>query len=312
MSRATQGGVMAVPRVFAMKAAAAPMADEALPTEAGSRRVTISVNGSIVLTKQAWLALIAPSSRHPATRPGRAHCWRRLSTGRPANSPNCSVWVKASDGCFRRAGGAWLRRCPRPRRRPGRPPVLHQWRQHPAGADGVDGDGRRGRLQRHGLGQTNEAMRLAATWPTCWPRRRDRAPRPGLMMRPQPLVSMPGQGQACGVEGAGEVDGDDRVPALGRSPDGCHADASVVDQHVHAAELGLGIGHQRCDGGRIAMSAPPGSRPAASPPSLTWATGPRRAKPLRIGRAPRTRWGASAMPSPMPLVGAGHECVLLQ
>ncbi|MFO1228672.1 SIMPL domain-containing protein [Roseateles sp.] len=46
-----EGGVMAVPRVFAMKAAAAPMADEALPTEAGKARVTISVNGSIVLTK---------------------------------------------------------------------------------------------------------------------------------------------------------------------------------------------------------------------------------------------------------------------
>ena len=42
------------------------MADEALPTEAGKARVTISVNGSIVLTKsglaRAYCAVQPPSS----------------------------------------------------------------------------------------------------------------------------------------------------------------------------------------------------------------------------------------------------------
>lgn len=46
-----EGGVMAAPRVFAMKAVSAGMADETLPTEAGKARVTISVNGSIVLNR---------------------------------------------------------------------------------------------------------------------------------------------------------------------------------------------------------------------------------------------------------------------
>lgn len=46
-----EGGVMAMPRAMAMKAVSSSMADESLPTEAGKARVTISVNGSIVLTK---------------------------------------------------------------------------------------------------------------------------------------------------------------------------------------------------------------------------------------------------------------------
>jgi predicted secreted protein len=46
-----EGGVVAMPRMVAMKAVGASMADEALPTEAGKARVTISVNGSIVLNR---------------------------------------------------------------------------------------------------------------------------------------------------------------------------------------------------------------------------------------------------------------------
>ena len=47
-----------------------------------------------------------------------------------------------------------------------------------------------------------------------------------------------GQGQACGVEGAAQVDGDDGVPALDREffDLGHMLDACVVDQNVDAAK----------------------------------------------------------------------------
>jgi hypothetical protein len=47
---------------------------------------------------------------------------------------------------------------------------------------------------------------------------------------------MPGRATARGVEGAAEVDGDDRVPAVGREVlHGRHVlDAGVVDQDVDA------------------------------------------------------------------------------
>jgi len=41
---------MRVP-VLSMRAAAAPMADEALPVEAGKTSVTVNVNGSVQLTR---------------------------------------------------------------------------------------------------------------------------------------------------------------------------------------------------------------------------------------------------------------------
>ena len=52
-----------------------------------------------------------------------------------------------------------------------------------------------------------------------------------------------GQCQARGVEGAGQVDGDDGVPLLhGEVLHAGHVlDAGVVDQDVHAAELGCGV-----------------------------------------------------------------------
>jgi hypothetical protein len=75
-----------------------------------------------------------------------------------------------------------------------------------------------------------------------------------LTMRPQLLRLHARQARRAGVEGAGQVDGDDGVPAVDRKvlDVGHMLDAGVVDQHVHAAK-GLGRkGHHGFDLGRLA------------------------------------------------------------
>lgn len=56
------------------------------------------------------------------------------------------------------------------------------------------------------------------------------------------------------MESRGEVDGDDGVPTLGREilDIGHVLDAGIVDEDVHTAELGVGIGEHRFDLGRLA------------------------------------------------------------
>jgi hypothetical protein len=75
------------------------------------------------------------------------------------------------------------------------------------------------------------------------------------------------------VECGGEVDGDDRVPAIDREflDLGHELDACVVDQDVHAAEVLLGIAHHVFDLGGLAhvgavVAHPRRCRPARFPP----------------------------------------------
>ena len=72
-------------------------------------------------------------------------------------------------------------------------------------------------------------------------------------MRPHDLFFMPGTASARGVEGAGKVDGEDRVPFLdGKFLDrGDVLDAGIVDQDIDAAERILGFGHHAVDFGVV-------------------------------------------------------------
>ena len=62
------------------------------------------------------------------------------------------------------------------------------------------------------------------------------------MMRPPLARFHAGQGSAHGMEGGGQVDGDDLIPFLdGKFLDRRHElDAGIVDQHIHAAQLLFG------------------------------------------------------------------------
>jgi hypothetical protein len=116
--------------------------------------------------------------------------------------------------------------------------LLHQRRQHPAGADGVAGDAGGGVLQRGDLGQAHDAVLGRHVGRFC--RRGHQAVHRGHVDDAAPVARLHArQRQPRGVEGRAEVDGDDGVPALGgKVLDGHVLDAGVVDQDVHAAELG--------------------------------------------------------------------------
>ena len=122
-----------------------------------------------------------------------------------------------------------------------------------------------------------------------------------LMIRPQPLRFIAGNASADRVEGRGQVDGDDRIPFLGREflDRRDVLDAGIVDQDVDGAELvGAALTIASICVGRD-MSAPSWIAPsslaarARSPPASP--------KPLSISLAPSPA-SALAMPRPMPEV----------
>ena len=126
--------------------------------------------------------------------------------------------------------------------------LLHQRGQHPAGADGVGGDAGGGGLQRRHLGQPHDAVlgghigRLL--------RRPHQAMHRSHVDDAAPVgAAHGGQGQARGVEGAGQVDGDDGVPALDGKifHIGHMLDTRVVHQNVHLAKLRLAVAHHVFD-----------------------------------------------------------------
>ena len=127
---------------------------------------------------------------------------------------------------------------------------LHQRCQDPAGANRVAGHACGGVFKGCDLGQAHHAVlgrhisgffgRTHQAVDGCHVD--DTAPVGGLHG---------GQGQACGVEGAGQVDGDDGVPALNREvfDAGDVLDARVVHQDVDAAK---GVGGELHHGFNLA------------------------------------------------------------
>ena len=74
-----------------------------------------------------------------------------------------------------------------------------------------------------------------------------------LMIRPQPFCLHRRHREAGGVEGRGQVDGDDRVPFLGREVLDRRdvLDAGIVDEDVGPAELVGAALHHRLDRRRV-------------------------------------------------------------
>jgi len=131
--------------------------------------------------------------------------------------------------------------------------LLHQRRQHPARADRVDGEaGLRG-LQRHRLGQADDAV-LGGHVSRLLRGRHQPVRRRDVDDAPPVLALHARHREPRGMERRRQVDGDDGVPALGREVFyvGHVLDAGIVDEDVHAAEFGIGVGEHRLDLGRLA------------------------------------------------------------
>ena len=75
-----------------------------------------------------------------------------------------------------------------------------------------------------------------------------------LTMRPQSARFIAGQRATDRVKRRRQVDGEDRVPLVGRKrfDVGNVLDAGVVDEDVDSTELGLGVGDHRFDLRRVA------------------------------------------------------------
>ena len=143
------------------------------------------------------------------------------------------------------------------RRRPRIDLLLHQRRQHPAGANGVAGHARRRVFQRRHLGQPNDAV-LGGDISGFFGRA-DQAVRRRDVDDPAPALAAVGrlhgrQRQPRRMERAAQVDGDHGVPFLDRKAfdSGDMLDAGVVDQNIDLAEFGRGEFHHRFDLGRPA------------------------------------------------------------
>ena len=127
--------------------------------------------------------------------------------------------------------------------------LLHERRQHVAGADRIAGDAVLGSLERHRLGEAEDAVlgrdvgRLE--------RRGDQPVRRGDVDDAAPLARLhAGHDGAGRMECRGQIDGDDRVP-FGRRErlDRLDVlDAGIVDEHVDLAEGAVGVGDhaRRC------------------------------------------------------------------
>ena len=178
-----------------------------------------------------------------------AACEHRKS----AAAPICSGVANSSEGCFSprslifAVSGVELF--------PGDPIVdllLHERRQHPAGADRVAGDsGGRG-LERHDFRQAEDAVLRRDVGRLL--RRRDQAMGRGDVDDPSPIARLHvRQGGADGVKRGREVDRDDRIPLLDRKLLDRRdvLDAGIVHEDVHPAQLARGLRHHRRDLGGL-------------------------------------------------------------
>ena len=125
--------------------------------------------------------------------------------------------------------------------------------QHPAGAHGVHRDSGIGAFQRGHLGQAQDPMLGRDIGGFL--RAADQPVGGGDVDHAPPAPGLHGwQGRAHGVEGAGEVDRDNAVPAVHWEilDVGGELDAGVVHQDIDRTQRGCGLGDHRGAGIRLA------------------------------------------------------------
>jgi hypothetical protein len=127
--------------------------------------------------------------------------------------------------------------------------LLHQRRHHIAGAHCIDGDAVFGNFERCRLGEAGNAV-LGGDIGRLEGRRDQRMGRGDIDDAAPALRLHMRNGEARGVEGARQVDGDDRIPFLDRKflDRRDELDARIVDEDIDAAELFCSRCHHAGDG----------------------------------------------------------------
>ena len=126
--------------------------------------------------------------------------------------------------------------------------LLHEWRQHPAGADRVAGNAVIGRFDGHHLGHADNAVLGGDVGNFL--RARHQAVRRGDIDDAAPLALLhAGDRGANAVKRRRQVDGYHRVPFVDREilDAGDMLNAGIVDQHVERAEFFFGGRDHRRD-----------------------------------------------------------------